>query len=118
MCAATRGGDQSCRSTGPAARGLREHRQRLIAGTDNAAAGVVRFSFVAPCQWGSSLVSVRCQILATSCQRCTAIERQLLGAMLALVTYEQQALLFGGRDVPVTAAEYGFGINDRHGASH
>jgi len=38
--------------------------------------------------------------------------------MLALVTYEQQALLFSGRDVPVTAAEYGFGVNDRHGASH
>src|SRR5216683_2919750 len=49
--------------------------------------------------------------------RCAAIDRQLLGAMLALVTDEQQPLLFGGRDVPVTTAEYGLGVNDRHGAS-
>jgi len=50
-------------------------------------------------------------------KRCATIERQQLGAMLALVTDEQQALLFGGRDVPVNTAEFGLCVND-HGSSH
>src|SRR6267143_6492185 len=43
--------------------------------------------------------------------RCASVERQQFGAMVVSIADKQQASLFGGRDVLVTAAECGRGVN-------
>jgi hypothetical protein len=43
--------------------------------------------------------------------RCASVERQQLSAMATPIADKQQALLFGRRDVPVTAAECGRSVN-------
>ena len=43
--------------------------------------------------------------------RCASVERQQFGAMVASIADKQQASLFGGRDVLVTAEECGRGVN-------